>query len=288
MSPLGNHPFWKMNGAGNEIVVVDLRRSNHVVTAAEARAIAAAEGSHFDQLMVMHAPVTPGTEAFIRIYNTDGSEAGACGNGTRCVAWVLTEGSERDRLVVETEAGLLACVRLGPAAFSVDMGEPKFDWRDIPLAEEFRDTRAIELQIGPIDAPILHSPSVVSMGNPHAVFWVEDPYAYDLAKIGPLLEHHPIFPDRANISLAAVKAPDHIVLWVWERGAGITRACGSGACAALVSAARTKRTGRAARVSLPGGDLHIDWRDDNHVIMSGPTELEHRGHFDPALFQAAA
>ncbi|CEJ10836.1 Diaminopimelate epimerase [bacterium YEK0313] len=288
MSPLGNHPFWKMNGAGNEIVVVDLRRSSHVVTAAEARAIAAAEGSHFDQLMVMHAPVTAGTEAFIRIYNTDGSEAGACGNGTRCVAWVLTEGTDRDRLVVETRAGLLACRRLGPAVFSVDMGEPKFGWRDIPLAEEFRDTRAIELQIGPIDAPILHSPSVVSMGNPHAVFWVEDPYAYDLAKIGPLLEHHPIFPDRANISLAAVKAPDHIVLWVWERGAGITRACGTAACAALVSAARTRRTGRSARVSLPGGELTVDWRDDNHVIMSGPTELEHRGHFDPALFQAAA
>ncbi|MCZ0734780.1 diaminopimelate epimerase [Phreatobacter sp. AB_2022a] len=288
MSPLGNHPFWKMNGAGNEIVVVDLRRSSHVVTAAEARAIAAAEGSRFDQLMAMHAPVTAGTDALIRIYNTDGSEAGACGNGTRCVAWVLTEGTDRDRLVVETRAGLLACRRLGPAVFSVDMGEPRFDWRDIPLAEEFRDTRAIELQIGPIDAPILHSPSVVSMGNPHAVFWVEDPYAYDLARIGPLLEHHPIFPDRANISLAAVKAPDHIVLWVWERGAGITRACGTAACAALVSAARTRRTGRSARVSLPGGELTIDWRDDNHVIMSGPTELEHRGHFDPALFQAAA
>ena len=288
MSPLANHPFWKMNGAGNEIVVVDLRRSRHVVTAAEARAIAAADGSHFDQLMVLHAPVTTGTDAFIRIYNTDGSEAGACGNGTRCVAWVLTEGTGRDSLVVETKAGLLVCRRLGPAVFSVDMGEPKFDWRDIPLAEEFRDTRAIELQIGPIDAPILHSPSAVSMGNPHAVFWVEDPYSYDLAKIGPLLEHHPIFPDRANISLAAVKAPDHIVLWVWERGAGITRACGTAACAALVSAARTRRTGRSARISLPGGDLTIDWRDDNHVIMSGPTELEHRGQFDPALFQAAA
>lgn len=288
MSPLANHPFWKMNGAGNEIVVVDLRRSSHVVTAAEARAIAAADGSHFDQLMVLHAPVTTGTDAFIRIYNTDGSEAGACGNGTRCVAWVLTEGTGRDSLVVETKAGLLVCRRLGPTIFSVDMGEPKFDWRDIPLAEEFRDTRAIELQIGPIDAPILHSPSAVSMGNPHAVFWVEDPYSYDLAKIGPLLEHHPIFPDRANISLAAVKAPDHIVLWVWERGAGITRACGTAACAALVSAARTRRTGRSARVSLPGGDLTIDWRDDNHVIMSGPTELEHRGQFDPALFQAAA
>lgn len=288
MSPLANHPFWKMNGAGNAIVVVDLRASGHVVTAAEARAIAAHPASAFDQLMVLHAPRTPGTEAFIRIYNSDGSEAGACGNGTRCVAWVLTEGTERTGLIVETRAGLLACRRIGPQAFSVDMGEPKFGWQDIPLAEEFRDTRAIELQIGPIDAPILHSPSVVSMGNPHAVFWVDDPYAYDLPKIGPMLENHPIFPDRANISLAAVKAPDHIVLWVWERGAGITRACGSAACAALVSAARTRRTGRSARVTLPGGDLFVEWRDDNHVIMTGPTELEHEGTFPPSLFADAA
>jgi diaminopimelate epimerase len=288
MSPLANHPFWKMNGAGNAIVVVDLRASGHVVTAAEARAIAAHPASAFDQLMVLHAPRTPGTEAFIRIYNSDGSEAGACGNGTRCVAWVLTEGTDRTDLIVETRAGLLACRRLGPQAFSVDMGEPKFGWRDIPLAEEFRDTRAIELQIGPIDAPILHSPSVVSMGNPHAIFWVDDPYAYDLPKIGPMLENHPIFPDRANISLAAVKAPDHIVLWVWERGAGITRACGSAACAALVSAARTRRTGRSARVTLPGGDLFVEWRDDNHVVMTGPTELEHEGTFPPSLFADAA
>jgi diaminopimelate epimerase len=288
MSPLANHPFWKMNGAGNEIVVVDLRGSSHVVTAAEARAIAGDERSRFDQMMVLHRPRTPGTAAYIRIYNTDGSEAGACGNGTRCVAWVLTEETGRDHLVVETVAGLLDCRRTGPHAFSVDMGEPKFGWQDIPLAEEFRDTRAIELQIGPIDAPILHSPSVVSMGNPHAVFWVDDPYAFDLPKIGPMLENHPVFPERANISLAAVKARDHIVLWVWERGVGITRACGSAACAALVSAARTKRTDRAARVSLPGGDLFIEWRDDNHVIMTGPTELEHTGTFAPALFATAA
>jgi diaminopimelate epimerase len=288
MSPLANHPFWKMNGAGNEIVVVDLRGSSHVVTAAEARAIAADERSRFDQMMVLHRPRTPGTAAYIRIYNTDGSQAGACGNGTRCVAWVLTEESGTDHLVVETVAGLLDCRRTGPHAFSVDMGEPRFGWQDIPLAEEFRDTRAIELQIGPIDAPILHSPSVVSMGNPHAVFWVDDPYAFDLPKIGPMLENHPVFPERANISLAAVKARDHIVLWVWERGVGITRACGSAACAALVSAARTRRSDRAARVSLPGGDLFVEWRDDNHVIMTGPTELEHTGTFEPALFQAAA
>jgi diaminopimelate epimerase len=288
MSPLANHPFWKMNGAGNEIVVLDLRASTHVVTATEARAIAADERSRFDQMMVLHRPRTPGTRCYIRIYNTDGTEAGACGNGTRCVAWVLAEEDGAESFTVETVAGLLACRRVGPHAFSVDMGEPRFGWQDIPLAEEFRDTRAIELQIGPIDAPVLHSPSVVSMGNPHAIFWVDDPYAYDLPKIGPMLENHPIFPQRANISLAAVKTRDHIVLWVWERGVGITRACGSAACAALVSAARTKRTGRAATVSLPGGDLFVEWREDNHVIMTGPTELERQGTFPPALFATAA
>ncbi len=167
-------------------------------------------------------------------------------------------------------------------------GVPRFAWNQIPLAEEFRDTRAIELQIGPIDKPILHSPSVVNMGNPHAVFWVDDVEAYDLGKIGSLLEHHPIFPERANISLAAVKSRQHIVLRTWERGAGLTRACGSAACAAAVAAARLKRTERRVTVSLPGGDLEIEWRArDDHVLMTGPVEYEYAGTFDPALFAEA-
>ena len=280
--------FAKMNGLGNEIIVADMRGRADRVIAAAAIALNADPATRFDQMMVLHRPRTPGTRCYIRIYNTDGSQAGACGNGTRCVAWVLAEEDGSESFTVETVAGLLACRRTGPHAFSVDMGEPRFGWQDIPLAEEFRDTRAIELQIGPIDAPILHSPSAVSMGNPHAIFWVDDPYAFDLTKIGPMLENHPIFPERANISLAAVKARDHIVLWVWERGVGITRACGSAACAALVSAARTKRTDRAATVSLPGGDLFVEWRDDNHVIMTGPTEVEHQGTFAPSLFATAA
>ena len=141
------------------------------------------------------------------------------------------------------------------------MGPPRFKWNEIPLAEEFYDTRAIELQIGPIDEPILHSPSAVSMGNPHAVFWVDDVDAYDLGKIGPMLENHPIFPDRANISLAQVVSRGHLIVRTWERGAGLTRACGSAACAAVVCAARTRRTGRNVTVTLPGGDLAIEWRD---------------------------
>ncbi|MBP0573307.1 diaminopimelate epimerase, partial [Mycobacterium tuberculosis] len=150
---------------------------------------------------------------------------------------------------------------------TVDMGEPRLKWNEIPLAEPFHDTRAIELQIGPIDAPILHSPAVVSMGNPHAIFFVDDVDGYDLARIGPMLENHPIFPERANISLVAVVGENHLRQRVWERGAGLTLACGTGACAAAVAAARTRRTGRAVRVTLPGGDLHIHWREsDNHVM----------------------
>jgi diaminopimelate epimerase len=169
------------------------------------------------------------------------------------------------------------------------MGVPKFGWQDIPLAEEFRDTRYIELQIGPIDAPILHSPSVVSMGNPHAIFWVDDIDAYDLERFGPLLENHPIFPDRANITLAHIIDREHIVMRTWERGAGLTKACGSAACATAVAAARLKRTGRTVHMTLPGGDLTIEWRaQDDHVLMTGPAAFEFEGRFDPALFASVA
>ena len=289
MSTLADHAFVKMNGLGNEIVIVDLRAASSVVSAAEARAVAQPGGLHYDQLMVLHAPRTPGTEAYVRIYNNDGSEAGACGNGMRCIAELMFGESGKTALTFETKAGLLNCWKgAQPRVSTVDMGMPRFAWNEIPLAEEFRDTRAIELQIGPIDKPILHSPSAVNMGNPHAVFWVDDVAAYDLAKIGSLLEHHPIFPERANISLAAVEARDHLVLRTWERGAGLSKACGSAACAAAVAAARLKRTERMVRVTLPGGDLLIEWRArDDHVLMTGPVEYEFAGTFDPALFAAA-
>ncbi len=294
MNALANHAFVKMNGLGNEIVVVDLRalpatQAAGAVTAADARAAAQPGGAPYDQLMVLCAPRTPGTDAYVRIYNNDGSEAGACGNGMRCIAELMFRETGKTALTFETKAGLLNCWKgAAPLTSTVDMGVPRFGWNEIPLAEEFRDTRAIELQIGPIDKPILHSPSVVNMGNPHAVFWVEDVEAYDLGKIGSLLEHHPIFPERANISLAAVKARDHIVLRTWERGAGLTKACGSAACAAAVAAARLKRSERRVSVSLPGGDLLVEWRvRDDHVLMTGPVEFEYAGTFDPALFAAA-
>jgi diaminopimelate epimerase len=288
MGALSNHPFVKMNGLGNEIVVVDMRARPQPITAADARGAAAAVP--YDQLMAVYPPQASGTDAYVRIFNNDGSEAGACGNGMRCVADILFREGRKAPLTVETRAGLLNCWPGNTALIStVDMGPPRFKWNEIPLAEEFHDTRAIELQIGPIDRPILHSPSVVSMGNPHAVFWVEDVTAYDLGKIGPLLENHPIFPDRANISLAQVVSREHLIVRTWERGAGLTRACGSAACAAVVCAARTRRTGRKANVTLPGGDLGIEWREgDDHVLMTGPVEYEFEGRFDPALFAAGA
>ena len=207
-------------------------------------------------MMALYPPRTPGTDAYVRIYNSDGSAAGACGNGMRCIAELMFRETGKDALTFETPAGLLNCWKgAAPLVSTVDMGKPRFAWNEIPLAEEFADTRCIELQIGPIDNPILHSPSALSMGNPHAIFWVKDVAAYDLAKIGPLLENHPIFPERANISLCAVQSKEHIVVRTWERGAGLTKACGSAACAAAVAAARLRKTGRNVTVTLPGGDL---------------------------------
>jgi diaminopimelate epimerase len=286
MGALSNHPFVKMNGLGNEIVVVDMRARPQDITAAEARAAAAAAA--YDQLMAIYPSRLTGTDAYVCIFNNDGSEAGACGNGMRCVAEILFKENRKSVLTIETRAGLLKC-RQGRTAltYTVDMGRPRFKWNEIPLAREFHDTRAIELQIGPIDRPILHSPSVASMGNPHAVFWVADVNAYDLGKIGPLLENHPIFPDRANISLAQVISRDRLVVRTWERGAGLTRACGSAACAAVVCAIRIGRTDRKVTVTLPGGDLDIEWHEDDHVLMTGPIEYEFEGRFDPALFETA-
>ncbi len=290
MSALANHTFVKMNGIGNEIVIVDLRDKAGVVTPDDARAVASPKGVAYDQLMVLLPPRLSGTSAFIRIYNNDGSESGACGNGMRCVARRVFETTGERAATFETSAGLLNCWQ-GPSAglYTVDMGPPKFGWRDIPLAEEFRDTRGIELQIGPIDAPILHTPSVVSMGNPHAIFWVDDVQAYDLGRFGPLLENHPIFPQRANITLAHIVDRDHIAIRTWERGAGLTKACGSAACAAAVAAARLKRAHRTVQITLPGGELAIEWRErDDHVLMTGTAAFEYEGRFDPALFASVA
>jgi diaminopimelate epimerase len=281
--PLDDRPILRMNGAGNEILVLDLRGLDHVLAPQEARAIAAAPGLRFDQLMALHAPQSAGDDAFMRIYNVDGSLSGACGNGTRCVAWALArEGKER--LSLETAAGRIETRRVAETQFSVDMGRPRLDWREIPLARE-ADTCAVALEPPVAGAPAQFS--AVSMGNPHAVFFVADAPAIALETLGPALEHHPLFPERANISFAQILARNDILLRVWERGTGATRACGSAACATLVAAARAGLTERQARVRLPGGDLHIDWRADDHVIMTGPVEFEFETRLTAALFEGA-
>ena len=279
--------FAKMNGLGNNILVVDMRGRNDVVTPAAAIALAADPATRFDQIMAVHDPRIDGTDAWIDILNCDGTKAQACGNGTRCVVQALAAETGRKVFTFQTVAGILNAVEHADGTISVDMGKPVFAWNRIPLAEEFYDTSRIELQIGPIDDPILHSPAAMSMGNPHAVFWVDrDPMTFDLDRFGPLLENHPMFPEKANITLAQVTSPTTMTTRTWERGAGLTLACGSAACASGVSGARTGRTSRKVTITVASspnrGTLQIEWRDDDHVIMTGPAEWEWSGTLDPS------
>jgi diaminopimelate epimerase len=274
-------PFRKMNGLGNTFLVVDARQRRVDLPGHAIMMLGQPNAIGFDQMITIERS-KKGADAFMRIHNRDGGEVDACGNGTRCIGWLLMEETGRKSATIDTNAGFIRAYDTGkPETITVDMGEPRFAWNEIPLAEEFRDTRAIELQIGPIDAPILHSPSVVSMGNPHAVFWVDDVDAYDLARFGPLLENHPMFPERANISLAHVTSRRTMDVRTWERGVGLTLACGTAACAAAVAAMRKKLTDRTVVVNLPGGPLTIELRDDNHVWMTGPVATDFAGTIDP-------
>ena len=281
-------PYAKMNGIGNAILVADLRGGSSL-DAAAARRLAGEGRFAFDQLMAVGPAHSAGADAYVDIFNADGSRAGACGNGTRCVAWFLLRGGARKAVVVETPAGRLACRRDADLVFTVDMGLPRFGWRDIPLREAVVDTRAVRLEPSSEWSEAIGPAAVVDMGNPHAVFWIDPARpAPDLALAGPWLECHPMFPDRANISFARVLAPDRIALSVWERGAGATLACGSAACATLVAAAREGLTGRRATIVLPGGELTIAWREtDDHVLMTGPVELEHEGVLPASLLDEA-
>lgn len=278
MNARGPLRYVKMNGLGNEILAVDLRASGQALKANEIRALAEDPRTRFDQLMAMMPPRAAGTAAFVQIFNTDGSESAACGNGTRCIGWLERERTGQPRMRFETRAGEIAVTVADISAITVDMGEPKFGWAEIPLAEPFHDTRGIELQIGPIEKPVLHSPSVVNVGNPHVVFWADQPVeTYDLGRFGPMIENHPLFPERVNVSIANVLSRSALRIRTWERGAGLTRACGTAACASAVSAMRKRLIGRTATVTLPGGDLVIEWTAENRILMTGPVEIEHEG-----------
>ena len=280
-------PFRKMNGLGNDFVVLDARVRALPLTADALRAIAdRKEGIGCDQIIALEP--SQHADVFMRIWNADGGEVGACGNAARCVAALVAKEQEREGVSIETESAVLGATVNRDGSVTIDTGEPRFAWNEIPLAEPFHDTRRIELQLGRIDDPVLHSPAVVNVGNPHALFFVDDVAAHDLTKFGPMLEHHPLFPERANISLVQVLAPDHLKVRTWERGAGLTRACGTAACAAAVAAARRGLSGRKVKVSLPGGDLLIEWREgDGHILMTGPYALDFESTLPAALLHPA-
>jgi diaminopimelate epimerase len=269
-------PFTKMHGCGNDFVVLDARREPLCVTPARAAAIADRRtGVGCDQLIVIES-VQRDADAFMRIHNPDGTEAGACGNATRCVAHLLAQESGRAEHVIRTAAGDLTAELLPDGRVRVDMGEARLGWRDIPLARPM-DTLHLDLAFGPFA-----DPAAVSMGNPHVTFFTGELATLDLAAVGPRLECDPLFPERANIGFAQVLAPDSLRLRVWERGAGPTRACGSGACAALVNAHRRGFTARRATLFMDGGALEVEWGVDGHVLMTGPVATAFTGALDLA------
>ena len=260
-----------MHGAGNDFVIVDERQGPLGLTREAVMALAdRRRGVGCDQFITLQRP-PPGTDADVtmRIQNPDGTESGACGNATRCVAELLFEENGRPYQVIRTSAGDLPAERLQDGRQRVDMGPARLAWHDVPLATA-QDT--IEVDLG---AP--WPAACCSMGNPHATLLVPDVMALPIEALGPTLEHHALFPERANIGFAQVLAPDRMRLRVWERGAGLTLACGSGACGALVAAVRRGLMQRTASVVMDGGTLEITWREDGHVLMAGPAVLVFRG-----------
>ncbi|MCI4661013.1 MAG: diaminopimelate epimerase [Neomegalonema sp.] len=286
--PLAPLPFFKMHGLGNDFVVIDARGKHDPMTPALARAVGDRHcGVGFDQLVVIRESGEPGVAAAIDFWNADGSMAGACGNATRCVADVMMAEIRQDEIALRTQNGILPARRLSDGRVEVNMGPPKLDWRDIPLAEA-SFTERIDVKLGPIDAPVLWGPGAVNMGNPHAVFFVEDAESQPITKLGPFIENHPMFPERTNVEFAHVIAPDEIRVRVWERGAGVTMACGSGACAAVVAGVRRELIERRATVWMDGGALDVEWREeDDCVYLTGPTQMVFAGVLSPDFIATA-
>jgi diaminopimelate epimerase len=278
---MGKVPFLKMHGLGNDFVVLDFRRGAIPLGAGAARRLADRRtGIGCDQVILLEPPSHPAAQVLMRIRNADGSEAEACGNATRCIADLLHRETREPRVRIETAAGLLEAEARADGSFAVDMGPARTAWHEIPLSRAM-DTDRVDLTSGPLTEAVC-----TSIGNPHATFFVDDVDSVDLEALGPALEHHPLFPERANIGIAAIGDRRRIRVRVWERGAGITRACGTGACAALVAAHRRGLTERRADVELDGGTLDIAWREDGHVIMTGPAMLSFEGVFDADVLTA--
>lgn len=270
--------FLKMHGLGNDFIVLDGRAKPPVLTPSVARRLADRHtGVGCDQLIVIEPPRGTGSDAFMRILNADGGEVEACGNAVRCIGALIMDERGRDSAIVETLAGPVA-ISASADGITADMGPARLNWDEIPLARAM-DTLSLDIADGP-----LRNPVGVGMGNPHAVFFVDDADAVPLSEIGPRLEHHPLYPKRTNVEAVEVRGPATLRVRVWERGAGITRACGTGACAALVGAHRRGLIGRSADIELDGGTLHIEWRDDNHVLMTGPTTLAFTGDIDLSAY----
>ena len=287
--PLAGRTIARMNGAGNKILVLDMRGAPVRPAPADARAIHRAPHLDYDQMMVIGDPHTAGTAADVLIYNNDGTLAGACGNGARCVADRLCRELKVSAVRIETEAGVIACERLGPWSYRVDMGAPRLAWDAIPLLRAVADTRRVDLWPDGGGPKGLGPASLVNMGNPHALFFVPDLKRIDAAELGARIEVHPMFPQKANVTFAEVLARDVVKARVWERGVGLTLACGSAACATLVAASRLGLMERKGTVRLPGGELIIEWRSaDDHVLMTGPVEYEGAFVLDDALLEAAA
>lgn len=271
-------PYVKMNGAGNDFIILRVDTPGFDLSTETVRRLCGRDtGPGCDQLIVIEPPAGPDETTFMRVWNADGGKVETCGNALRCVGWLLLEASGGDRAVIGTLGGPTIARRAGDHRIEIDMGAPRLDWRQIPLAEEM-DTRGIELQVGPVDAPLIHTPGAVSMGNPHVVFFTDRQDDDFVRGAGSLIEHHPLFPEDVNVGFAHVVSPDHIRLRVWERGAGLTLACGTGACAALVAAHRRGLTGRTATLTLDGGDLTIRWDEaSDHVFMTGPVAFDGTG-----------
>jgi diaminopimelate epimerase len=283
--PLAGRPFLKMHGLGNDFVVLDGRDAPFVLTDAAAAAIADRKlGVGCDQLIVLEPPQAKDADVFMRIRNADGGEVEACGNATRCVAHLVMGQTGRDTLTIETVAGLLRARNAGaPDRVTVDMGPARLAWAQIPLAE------ALDTLHVPVGMDALPQAVAVNMGNPHAVFFVADADAIDVAALGPVIEHHPLFPQRTNVEFVSMRPDGSLRMRVWERGVGITQACGTGACAALVAGVRRNHvTGRGAWVHLDGGPLFIEWREsDGHVLMTGPVATAFTGVLSADLVPAA-